>query len=164
MHHYCTVTAGTLAIRKDVIHLMKVIIPQKGYTHDFVMHGILALAATHKALLVPSQFQTYVNVSAYHQVLGSEGFRASTSEINNENWRAMFSFSLIVGLYYMTLPIRSERQILEVPIHSIAELFSAVKGVRASVEPFAELIHGSELEPIIASNRSTLPAHNLPSG
>ena len=143
---------------------MKVVIPQKGYTYDFVMHGILALAATHKALLVPSQFQTYVDISAYHQVLGSQSFRETVSEINSENWRPIFAFSVIVGMYYMTLPIRSENQTLEVPLQSISELFSAVKGVRVSVDPFAELISGSELEPIIASNRSTHPVHNLPIG
>ena len=57
MHHYCTVTCNTMALREDSRHVWRVVIPTEGYANKYVMHGILAVAAVHRAFLYPEQSQ-----------------------------------------------------------------------------------------------------------
>ncbi|KAF7549473.1 hypothetical protein G7Z17_g6358 [Cylindrodendrum hubeiense] len=54
MHHFCTVTADAMSVQREMRHVWRVVIPKEGYRHSFVMHGILAIAATHKASLLPN--------------------------------------------------------------------------------------------------------------
>lgn len=154
MHHYCTVTADTLAMREDTRHVWRVVKPQQGYNCSFVMHGILSIAALHKAMLVPSRRKLYLNVSVYHYLSGSQEFRAAlpdTTMENWENWRPVLCFASIIVLYCLCLPARSENQRLEAPITSALELFAVVRGIRATIHPFTALITASEYAPMVYS-------------
>jgi hypothetical protein len=53
MHHYSLVTVNTLSIRPEMQHVWRITIPEIGYSFPFVMQGILAVAAVHKAYLTP---------------------------------------------------------------------------------------------------------------
>lgn len=104
MHHYCTVTADTLSIRKDMGHVWRVAIPREGYQHPFVMHGILTIDAAHKAHLVPSNCKTYLALCDYHQTIGSQGFRSELHYIKKSNGLPPFSFASIVVVYMVNSP------------------------------------------------------------
>ncbi|KAK2470065.1 hypothetical protein H9L39_18213, partial [Fusarium oxysporum f. sp. albedinis] len=120
--------------------------PLFSYNNPFVMHGLLALSAAHKAHLLPSERETYLSVSAYHQSLGLEAFRPLLPEISRDNWKPMFCYASIVALYACLLPtsepsleesllpkdifeklanLRSFLQI-NMPIHSITDYEAAV--------------------------------------
>ncbi|PVH72303.1 hypothetical protein DL98DRAFT_74695 [Cadophora sp. DSE1049] len=47
LHNYCTSTALTLHRDPPTIRLWSITVPQFGFAHDYVMHGILALSALH---------------------------------------------------------------------------------------------------------------------
>ncbi|ETS84371.1 hypothetical protein PFICI_02396 [Pestalotiopsis fici W106-1] len=149
MHHYCTVTADTLAMREDMRHVWKVVKPREGYACAFVMHGILSISALHKGLLVPSERQRYLDLSAHYYLIGSEAFRACLPHVNMENWRQVLCFTTIIILHCLSLPARSGKQGLQTPIRRVLELFSVVRGIRATIDPFTRLITASEFAPIV---------------
>ncbi|KAK9847346.1 hypothetical protein MYU51_019555 [Penicillium brevicompactum] len=149
MHHWCTVTADTLAVGPELRHVWRAIIPREGYENRFVMHGVLAMSAMHKAYLVPSQVDTYLNISAHHQVLGSEGFRAILSNVTSENWRPVFCFAGVFVAYILCLPVRSPNGKLQTPIFGLLDLISCMAGVQTSVSPFLSLVTPSEFYPTI---------------
>ncbi|KAH8747736.1 C6 zinc finger domain-containing protein [Diaporthe sp. PMI_573] len=144
MHHWCTVTADTLAAGPDLRHVWRAVIPREGYENRFVMHGVLALSAMHKAYMAPSQADTYLDISARHQVLGSEGFRALLCDVTSENWRPVFCFASVLVAYILCLPVRSPNGNLQTPILSLLDLISCMAGVQVSVKPFLELVTPSE--------------------
>ncbi|EEY14362.1 C6 zinc finger domain-containing protein [Verticillium alfalfae VaMs.102] len=151
MHHFTISTCDTLTSREDMRHVWRVTVPQEGYKHSYVMHGMLAVAAVHKAQLVPSERQTYITLAAYHQSLGLEGFTPLMFDVNRDNWKPIFSFASIVVLYVYLLPARSENQRLLTPFPSILELFSFVRGIQSIMQKFVHYIPRTSFAPIIWS-------------
>ena len=47
LHNYCTSTALTLHRDPPTIRLWSITVPEFGFIHDYVMHGVLALSALH---------------------------------------------------------------------------------------------------------------------
>lgn len=135
MHHYLTSTANTLSNRKEMAHVWRVVIPQTGYRHPFVTHGILAIAALHKATLEPNHRKTYLDLAAYHETVGSEGFRHALQDPNEDNWMPLFSFACSVVVYMFTLPTQLEGQRLMDPITNLLELVYLLKGINTTLEP-----------------------------
>ncbi|KAI1072685.1 hypothetical protein LB507_003430 [Fusarium sp. FIESC RH6] len=149
MHHYCTVTAESLSIRKDLIYVWSVAIPRLGYQDPFVMHGILAIAAAHKAYMVPASRKTYLPLADYHQTLGSEGYRRQLQNFDPSNWMPIFGFASVVVLHMLTLSMRSENGVLENPINNIIEVASLVRGIRTTLEPVLGRIVRTEFAPVV---------------
>lgn len=149
MHHWCTVTVDTLAVGPELRHLWRAVMPREGYENRFVMHGVLSMSAMHKAYLVPSQVDTYLNLSAHHQVLGSEGFRSILGNVTGENWRSVFCFAGLLVPYILCLPARSPNGKLQRPILSLLDLISYMAGVQTAINPFLELVTPSEFYPTV---------------
>lgn len=149
MHHWCTVTVDTLAVGPELRHLWRAVMPREGYENRFVMHGVLSMSAMHKAYLVSSQLDTYLNLSAHHQVLGSEGFRAILGNVTGENWRPVFCYAGLLVPYILCLPIRSPNGKLQRPILSLLDLISCMAGVQTAINPFLELVTPSEFYPTV---------------
>lgn len=149
MHHWCTVTVDTLAAGPDLRHLWRAVMPREGYENRFVMHGVLSMSAMHKAYLVPSQLDTYLNLSAHHQVLGSEGFQAILGNVAGENWRPVFCFAGLLVPYILCLPVRSPNGKLQSPILSTLDLISCMAGVQTAINPFLDLVTPSEFYPTV---------------
>lgn len=149
MHHYCTITAATMAIRPDMIHVWQVIMPQQAYQNPFIFHGILAISAAHKAYLIPHSRDMYLNLSDYHYNIGSEGLRSRLANINTENWKSIFVFTSLVVLYILIVPTRSENLHATSPIDNVLELIRSVRGVRATLAPFLSLVKSGDLAPLV---------------
>ncbi|KAI0470592.1 hypothetical protein GGR56DRAFT_135788 [Xylariaceae sp. FL0804] len=148
MHHYCTSTCDTLARREDMRLVWRLVIPQEGYRHAFVMQGILAIAALHRAHLVPSQRRRWLDLSAYYETRGLGVFRSLLGRVTGANWRPVFCFASLVIAFVTALPVRSEGRRLPTPILSTLELFSLVRGIRSILAPWVGEIHRTTLGPL----------------
>ncbi|RSM14145.1 hypothetical protein CDV31_005481 [Fusarium ambrosium] len=149
MHHFCTSTCYSLAQRKDLQHVWQVVVPGEAREHPFILHGVLAMAALHKAYLSPpDQRAPYIDMSAFHQFLGLEGFTACLSDVNKDNWRPVYCFSSMVILYVCCLPLRSSST-PPTPISAFLELMSSVRGIHPITKPFLPRILETTLSPMI---------------
>lgn len=151
MHHYCTVTADTLSIRRDMTYVWQVAVPREGYKCSFVFHGVLTMAAAHKAYLVgdSTSGEIYPKLCDYYSMLGSEGFRHELQNLTEDNWMALFGFASVLVLYSFSLPARSMPRKLDDPITSLLELGSLVRGIKSSLSSVVPHIYNSEFAPLI---------------
>ncbi|KAI9159063.1 Sterol uptake control protein [Paramyrothecium foliicola] len=149
MHHYATITADSLSIRPDMCHVWRVALPREGYRHSFVMHGILALAATHKAYLLPHNRKQYLSLADYHQTLGSEGYRTCLQDINDNNGMAIFAFASVVVLQTMALPIWYADGKLETIMNHFMELASLFRGIKTTLAPLIPGVLRTEFAPLL---------------
>lgn len=147
MHHYCTITSGTLAHQESACHVWRFIFPQEGYAHEFVMHGVLSLAALHKAHLLPSNRHIYLARSAYHHVIGQKDFRALLSNITDDNWRPVYCFAAIVVGYVLFSSAGFRDASTASPVQRISELFLVTRGIKAILLPFLERLSQTDLAP-----------------
>ncbi|KAJ3529681.1 hypothetical protein NM208_g9648 [Fusarium decemcellulare] len=156
MHHYCTNTAETMATRMDMQNIWRIVIPQQAREHPFVMHGILGLAAIHKAYLFPDQRSIYLDASAHHQSLGLGLFNALLSSLSGDlqgpnreeatiPWRPVLCFSMLVVAYVSTSRIRQTQS----PINDILELFGAIRGIESIFGPAMSKVRTSDFLPMV---------------
>ncbi|KAM0325423.1 hypothetical protein ACHAQA_007409 [Verticillium albo-atrum] len=148
MHHFSVNTATTLGLRDDVRQVWKFVIPQEGYRHPFIMDGLLAISALHKSLLVPSRRQEYLTISAHYQSSGMEAFAVRLHNVNEHNWKPVFSFAAVTILYVCMLPARCEDHVLAEPIHSLLELFVVTRGMRSFLQPFLKDLVQTSFAPL----------------
>lgn len=151
MHHYCVSTSETLALREDRRYVWRVVFPQEGYRHPFVMHGLLSLAALHKAYLFPSRRLEFLNLGASHHALGLERFRALLSDIGDDNWRAMVCYASIVVIHVCSLAARSENGCIAEPVRSTWEFFTVTRGFKTTLKEFTGRIGRTSLAPLVSS-------------
>ena len=143
-------TSKTVALRPDMQHVWSVIVPQIAYDHPFLMHGLIAAAAMHKAYLLPGQRDTYHDIAAYHQMVGLEGFRKSKSLISDENWKAHFCFSSLLALVVCCQPARVNPAFrLNNDVPDILELFVFVRGLNESLFGYQSKITFTQLSPLV---------------
>ncbi|GKT58074.1 C6 zinc finger domain-containing protein [Colletotrichum tofieldiae] len=148
MHHYTTSTADTLALRTDMQDVWRTLVPQMGYEHPFVLHGILAVSAIHKAHLLPSQREKYLDIAAYHQTRGLEGFRTALFYIGDTNWKPSFCFSSTIVLYVCALAAHGSREPAAGTLSEILKLFVLVRGFRSVLLPCQAEVLETPLAPL----------------
>jgi hypothetical protein len=99
MHHFSTSTSLKIHNDPTITRVWSITVPSLGFSHDFVMHGILALAALHLAYLRPESRDIYLSQAvAHHQ----EGLRKATpvlSQFEEENASAIYTHSGLTLLY-----------------------------------------------------------------
>lgn len=148
MHHYCTATGNIIAFRQDMLHVWRAILPEEAYKHSYIMHGLLAISALHKAHLIPSDRSTYLTLAAHHQSLELEEYTPQITKVSDETWKPLFSFASILIIYAALLPKRSGRGELQSPILDLLDLFSYRRGIQTVFEPFLIQIRQSCLAPL----------------
>ncbi|KAL5592439.1 hypothetical protein FOBRF1_013465 [Fusarium oxysporum] len=156
MHHYSISTANSLATRSDMQFVWRVIVVEIGYSCPFVMHGVLAISALHKAHLIPSERDTYLDLAASHQNAGLEGFRAALPDMNNTTWEKFFSFASLVVFYVASLPVRiGKPSSLSLDLFN---LFVFVRGIRAILEPYQMQLSRSRFAALVYGTCTTKPS------
>ncbi|TDZ53665.1 hypothetical protein CTRI78_v006818 [Colletotrichum trifolii] len=130
-------------------YVWRVLIPEMGYSCSFVMHGILTVAALHKAYLIPSEREMFLDLAASYSNAGLETFRATLHLIDNDNWENYFGFASLVVLYVSALPVRNSKNTNVVA--SFFELFLFVRGIRTLLATFEEGVGRTKFAPFAHS-------------
>jgi hypothetical protein len=99
LHFYTTTTSLTLSNRPELQQLWQSAVPRIAFTHDFLLHGILAFAALHLSHSQPNRKDSlYTEASAHHEI-GLRMFRIAMSNITPQNSDACLAFSTIIAAY-----------------------------------------------------------------
>ncbi|KAI1747638.1 C6 zinc finger domain-containing protein [Xylaria castorea] len=151
LHHYCTITSPTFAHQESVRHVWRSVLPREGYSHEFVMHGILSLAALHKAYLLPNKRETYLACASHHYAIGQREFREILTKVTDENWKPVYCFALIVIAYVFCLTVGDRDQSITTSIRNISEVFAVTRGIKAALQPYMDRLCQTDLAPLVQS-------------
>ncbi|KUJ18778.1 uncharacterized protein LY89DRAFT_504603 [Mollisia scopiformis] len=99
LHHFCTSTA--ISLKEDVtMHtLWSTNVPKLGFEYDYVMHGILAVAALHLAHSSPHRKDACIAHSRLHHHAGLQKGTPALSTFSDESASAIYIFSAMTTLY-----------------------------------------------------------------
>lgn len=103
MYHY-TRALSQIGAREQVVHLWCDYIPQQALKHAFLMHGLLAFAALHLALIKPESSVKYLQLCDRHQAIALQKFRSvlsSPEAFDSELADALFALSVTLSLSSM---------------------------------------------------------------
>lgn len=99
LYHYIESTSLTISNDDETQALWQVAIPQLAHRHSFLMHGILACAALHKAYLQPSRQHACIIQATSYQNIALPAFRSAMAEPTLENCEALLVFSHLLVIY-----------------------------------------------------------------
>lgn len=133
MHHFSTCTYATLAQNEELLRVWQVVIPNESFSHEFLMRGILAVSALHLAHLDPQKNTVYTQLSAFHQDFGLKGFRASLTNVTEDNRAAVFAFASLLVPYVCAVMTKSATRSLTAPIDNAIDLLVVVRGIEIIV-------------------------------
>lgn len=151
LHHYCTVTSATFSHHESVRHVWRSVLPYEGYMHEFVMHGILSLAALHKAYLLPNKRQTYLACATHHYSIGQREFRGILHRVTDDNWKPVYCFSIIVIAYVFCLNAGHRDQSITTSVSNISGVFVVTRGIEAALLPYIYRLCQTDLAPLVHS-------------
>ncbi|KAF1914547.1 hypothetical protein BDU57DRAFT_453289 [Ampelomyces quisqualis] len=151
IHHYTVVTAKTLAHNSDSEEVFATHLVNTAFHYPFLLHAVLALAALHLSRLeepTSKLHKEYIVLAEKHHVASLADFRASVSNIDNTNWRAILLFAGALFPYFCTASVSTGNDLEYAFGHFLSNL-ALTRRVRPMVTGFYDEIMSSELGRII---------------
>ncbi|KAL1964527.1 hypothetical protein VTN77DRAFT_6824 [Rasamsonia byssochlamydoides] len=159
MMQWCNSTYRSSSREERTDYLWRVRVPEVALSHPFLMHGILAVSALHLARTHsnPHQRSKYLNSAISHQDQALADYRAQLSDINAENWRAMFVFAGIVTMYAFGYPHPPESEDIWAPVEDLCQVLLLTRGMREVLNTTLPWVEGSEFSVVLQLDTSAHP-------
>lgn len=97
MHHYSTETSLSLTRLVESTRLFQLQMPEYALREPYLMRGLMSLSAFHLAYKRPSEASIWMPLAFKHQNSVLRSLRLILSNINEDNCRALFCLSAILG-------------------------------------------------------------------
>lgn len=131
MHKYSTETYMSLSNRPSDYHVWQVVIPRKALEHDFLLNGVLAVAALHVAsTLKPPDALTYIDTALEYHNRAFAPYRQAIDNLTPMNCDAVFAHSVLTTVIGIALPrLTAERNESSGITENIVVVFELLQGV-----------------------------------
>ncbi|KAI0103352.1 hypothetical protein GGR51DRAFT_254061 [Nemania sp. FL0031] len=130
LHHYFASAYSLLSHEPATAELWRFTVPEIAFTHEYLMHGVLAFSALHYAHTHPAERQQYYLASAHYQQLALRFFSTRVGAINEENCEAYFLLSIIIFLLSTFRIARMGDGVERVSVETIVQSFVLLQGIR----------------------------------
>ncbi|KAL0929370.1 uncharacterized protein CTRU02_215726 [Colletotrichum truncatum] len=131
LHHYSTVTYQTILDDESTERAWRVNVPQEGARHDFLMHGILAVAAMHLRRLRPESAAYYNHLATQHYSESLKLYRPILDQLSRSTATPVFIFSSFLVCMSLQMFEQNDQQDLEavLSLDSILDAFKLERGI-----------------------------------
>ncbi|KAF7861557.1 hypothetical protein EAF04_008119 [Stromatinia cepivora] len=99
LHFYTVSTSLTFSNVAARRHVWQYVVPQIAFSHDFLLHGLLALAALHLSRISPERKDSLWASALTHHAIALPMFRSAVESINSLNCHACSAFGVLVTVY-----------------------------------------------------------------
>ncbi|KAL1642434.1 hypothetical protein SLS58_005508 [Diplodia intermedia] len=130
LKHYLTTAHLSFCQDARLAPLWRDVIPDCAFSHEYLMHGLLAVSALHYGHANQSHKQTYSLLSARHQALALNWFSAQLRNdiINEDNYKAQIFLGSIVFIFPVFAVAEAGREGRPVSTHDVVQAFVLLKG------------------------------------
>lgn len=104
-----------------------------GFSYEFVLRGVLAIAALHLAYLWPSRKDFYITRGKAHYQLGLQMATGLLPYINEDNCHPLCIFAGLAGMFAMASP-REPEDFLLVNNKGLADWMVLIRGMSSIIE------------------------------
>ena len=132
MHKFATETFRSVCSSESEFHVWQIIIPRLALRYDFLMNGILALAALHIASSVePPTSLAYIDTALQYHNISFATFRIAIDNLTSQNCEAVLAQSIVtttigIALPWATAPRDGNHNMTE----NILVVFELLQGVK----------------------------------
>ncbi|KAF7114582.1 hypothetical protein CNMCM5793_009227 [Aspergillus hiratsukae] len=131
MHKFSTETYLSLSNKPQDYHVWQMVIPRKALEHDFLLNGVLAVAALHIAsTLKPPDALTYIDTALEYHNRAFAPYRQAIDNLTPMNCDAVFAHSVLTTVIGIALPrLTAERDESSGITENIVVVFELLQGV-----------------------------------
>ncbi|KAI9741721.1 MAG: hypothetical protein M1834_000106 [Cirrosporium novae-zelandiae] len=147
LHNFSTSTCITLSRSPEIRNLWRINIPQLAFSHEFVMHGILALSALHLAQFRPEKRDFYLSQATSHHETALRVATAILPCITKENCTALHVFSSVTCIATLAKP-RDPGNFFLIGDEGVAGWLSLIRGSRSIIESSWQWLYVGPLAPM----------------
>lgn len=125
-------------------------VPFEAGSNPMLMHGLLAVAALHLAVIKPQEFNTYRMRALHHHSVGLEIFNTYINRLSSENSDALFTFSILLVVWIYAFPATS----CDTPtLDDILKLLGLIRGSKIVFLLHRDTILGKPIGRLIETER-----------
>lgn len=106
---------------------------EMAFSHDYVLHAVLAIAALHLAYLRPSRKAFYAARGSMHHELGLRIATSLLPHISDINCTSLWLFSCLAGIFAMASP-RKPEDFLLVNSKGLADWMVLMRGISSIID------------------------------
>lgn len=161
LHYFTTETCFTLSNQPRSHRLWQVAVPQEAFHHDFLMRGILAVAALHLSCLRPEKQDDYRRVAVQHQDLALSTFRSIMPAISQSNSNAFFAFSSLIVVLALAAPRTPNSLAFTETSQEPAEWLPLIRGVHSVLMSVWPWIQNGSLGGLLPDGLDVLSSRGL---
>ncbi|KAF2754923.1 hypothetical protein EJ05DRAFT_540960 [Pseudovirgaria hyperparasitica] len=122
---------ATLVQSTSRLHVFQVALPQLAFSHEYLMHGILALSALHLAYRCPGRRNEYTLMATYHEQIALGEFRAALSQVTQDNCHALLALGALLAIMPFASTASQRSLIPIIPsMDEIAQSFHLIQGIK----------------------------------
>ena len=133
---------------------------EEALRHDFLLEGILSMAAIH-LVYSGDEPARWVEVAKAKRQAAISIYIRVLNDINQDNSKAVFMFSTILTVLSIASPVPACTGIHVAPIHKVLALFALVRGVAAVLQRCHGLLVSTRIGQM-STRASKLPLNALP--
>ncbi|KIW21070.1 hypothetical protein PV08_01649 [Exophiala spinifera] len=140
LHHYTTVTALSMTRGAEPGTFWTHDLPLYASTKPFLMHGILGVAAFHRAVMTidPDERRRHQSAGLSHQAAGLSEFRSLIDHPTRENSTALTAFARLLGVQTCAQTLleaeRNPPRMGDLNTSEISEVFEFLLLIRGGIE------------------------------
>ena len=152
MHHYTAKTCFTMTDDATLHHIWQTVMPMEAFSHEFLLHGLLALAALHYRVENPEPQDTnFTELAQQHQEQALSSYIPLLESIDRNNCHALFAFSSIIGaLSYGFLQISMDGVLDYEFVSTFVEIFDLLMGSTAVAVQARQWLRAGALSAMMA--------------
>ncbi|PVH79100.1 hypothetical protein DL98DRAFT_516313 [Cadophora sp. DSE1049] len=99
MHFYAVWTSQSFSNVPAGRHVWQSVVPQIAFSHDFLLHGLLALAALHLSHVSPERKDDLLAIASTHHAVALPIFRDAVQGLSSQNHHACAAFGTLLTVY-----------------------------------------------------------------
>ena len=138
LHHFTVYTSKSLFFTvnppDERNKIWEIAAPKEAFTHVFLLHQLLAIAAFHLAYLEPHKRKKYAVQASQHQSMAIQGVRAALSNISPHNCHAVFATASLFFIGALADSGPAAQSFGGPNLDSLLDVFFLVKGVGGVME------------------------------
>jgi hypothetical protein len=166
MHHFTAFTAVRMSDIPTTNQLWTTVIPQIGFRHPFLLHGILSMAALHRRTdPAATEFQqaALLDVARDHQQQALSEYIPLLGNITSDNCHALFAFSqIIAAVSYALLQLARGQNTARDFVQGIVAVFDLLIGSVVIALEAKEALQRGELASMMGHGPSLLDWNMAP--
>ena len=144
IHHFTTTTYATLSTDDDVREMWRLVVPRIAFSHEFVMHALLAMSALHLSFLRPTD-KSYAVVAAGHHGKALRSLRTAFSQHGDP----LYAASSLNAIYVFACP-----PVVEHLLPKASTWIPVFKGMSTIMERDWYWVRSGELTPLLSRKKA----------